>query len=106
MLNLPLRLHAHALLRESLVFPGIELCDESPDCSPNGFADIWKGDYHGQSVCIKVIRTQDSTALLKIKSVGGSPLLPETYSPRFILGVPSCNRRGKARSSPERAPRY
>jgi len=75
MLNLRLRLFAHALLCESQIFPGIELCDESPDCLRNGFVDVWKGDYHGESVSIKVVRTQDSASLRKIKNVCGSFLL-------------------------------
>ena len=69
MLNLWLRLYAHALLRESGIFPGIELCDQPPDCVYNGFADIWKGNYRGRSVCVKVIRTQDRTPLRDIEKV-------------------------------------
>jgi len=72
MLNLWLRLYAHALLRESRIFPGLELCDEPPDCVHNGFADIWMGDYCGELVCVKVIRTQDRTPLREIEKVHGS----------------------------------
>jgi len=50
----------------------MELCDESPDCLPNGFVDIWKGYYRGELVCIMVIRTQALTSLRKIKDVRGS----------------------------------
>ena len=71
-LDLWLRLYAHALLRESQIFPGIELCAESPGCSSGAFADIWKGDYRGEPVCVKVIRTRQWTLLKKIWVVCGS----------------------------------
>ena len=71
-LDLWLRLYAHALLRESQIFPGIKLCDESPGCSSGAFADIWKGDYRGEPVCVKVIRTRQWTLLKKIWVVCGS----------------------------------
>lgn len=69
MLHLWLRLYAHALLRESQIFPGLELYDESPGCSRNGFADTWKGTHCGELVCIKVIRTQDWAPLMNIGKV-------------------------------------
>jgi len=75
MLNVWLRLYAHALLRESRIFPGVELHDEHLDCVHNGFADIWKGDYRGKPVCVKVIRTQDRTPLREIEKVSDSLVL-------------------------------
>ena len=90
-LNIQLRLYAHALLRESQIFPGIELRDESPDCSYNGFADIWKGEYHGEPVCVKVIRTRNPTPLMKIKNVRGSLYFSEMYSVRFAPDIPLCD---------------
>ena len=64
-----LRLYAHALLLESRIFPNLELCDGSPDYAPYGLADIWKGNYRGEPVCIKVIRTRDSVRLMEIRRV-------------------------------------
>ena len=62
----------HTLLRESRIFPSVELCDESPDYTPAGFADIWKGRYHGETVCVKAIRTQYPICLMEIEKVCGS----------------------------------
>lgn len=106
MLSPWLRLYAHALLRETRIFPGMELRDESPGCSHNGFADIWKGDHHGEPVCIKVIRTRKSIPLEKIKKVCGSFILLETCSVRSIPGISCCKGRGETRPTSERAPRY
>ena len=105
-LNLWLRLYAHALLRESRIFPGLELCDESPDCLRYGFADIWKGNYRGEPVCVKVIRTQNQTPLMEIERVCGSFILSEMYSVHSIPDIPSCDRGGKAQPSSERASRH
>ena len=69
MLHLWSRLYAHALLRESRIFPGIELHDKSPGYSYFGSADIWNGGYCGQPVCVKVIRTRDRAPLVKIEEV-------------------------------------
>ena len=66
------RLYAHALLRGSHIFPNIELCDESPDYDPFGFTDVWRGNYRGDQVCIKAIRTRDTSSLAMIKRVRGS----------------------------------
>jgi len=63
------RLLTHALLRESRVFPGLELCENPPDYSPWGFADIWKGQYHGEPVCIKVVRGQMLIGLRRAEGV-------------------------------------
>ena len=65
------RLYAHALLLESRVFPDIKLCVESLDYGSDGFADIWKGEYHGEPVCIKAIRTQVPVCLTEIERVCG-----------------------------------
>jgi len=46
----------HALLRGSRIFPGLELCDKPPEYTPDGLTDIWKGEYHGEPVCVKVVR--------------------------------------------------
>jgi len=103
-LNLWLRLYAHALLRESRIFPGIELCDKPPGCLRNGFADIWKGDYRGEPVCVKVIRTTNQIPLRGIENVCGSFTLSGMYSVHFIPGVPSSDQRGKFQSSSKCAP--
>jgi len=60
---------AHALLRESQTFPGLELCDNPPDYTRDGFMDIWKGIYYGEPVCVKVIRGLELTCLREIKEV-------------------------------------
>lgn len=70
----------HTLLRESRIFPGVELCDESPDYTAAGFADIWKGRYYGEQVCVKAIRTQSPICLMEIEKVCGPSILPGTYS--------------------------
>jgi len=44
-LHLWFRLRVHTLLRESRIFPSVELYDESPDYVHAGFANTWKGDY-------------------------------------------------------------
>jgi len=66
------RLYAQALLRGSRIFPDVELCDESTDYDPFGFADIWKENYHGDQVCIKAIRICDTSSSEMIKRVRGS----------------------------------
>jgi serine/threonine protein kinase len=65
------RLYTLAILLESQIFPGVELCDESPDCAPYVFMDIWKGKHRGEPVCIKAVRTRNRTRLKEIKSVCG-----------------------------------
>ena len=50
------RLYTHALLLESRIFLNVELHDKSPDYTPYGFTDTWKGSYRGKLVCIKAIR--------------------------------------------------
>jgi hypothetical protein len=71
-LRLRFRPYTHALLRESRIFPDVELCDKSPDSTPYGFADICKGNYHEEPVYIKAMRTQDLTRQKEIGSVHGS----------------------------------
>jgi hypothetical protein len=72
------------LLRGSQIFPGVELCDESPDYALYGLADIWKGNYHEEPVCIKAIQTQDMTCLREVRRVCGPSTLLEAYSVRSI----------------------
>ena len=82
--DLWIRLYAHALLRESRIFPNVELCDESPDYAPTGLTDIWKGDRYGELVCIKTIRTRHPVNLREITSVGGSFTSLGARSVRFM----------------------
>jgi len=63
------RLLIHALLRGSRIFPGLELSDKPPDYTPLGFTDIWKGEYHGKLVCVKVVRGQFLDGLKKVEEV-------------------------------------
>ena len=63
------RLLTHALLRGSQIFPGLELCDNPPDYTPLGFADIWKGEYRAKPVCIKVARYQRLDDLREVERV-------------------------------------
>ena len=87
--HLWLRLYAHALLRESRIFPNVELYDKLPDYVSVGFADIWMGNYHTDPICIKVIRTLDPVRLMEIKKVRNSFVLSEAYSTHSILDPPS-----------------
>ena len=103
MLDLWLRLYTHALLRESRIFPHVELSDEPPDCLCSGFADIWNGQYHGELVCIKTIRTMRCASLTKIEKVCDNLILSETYSVCIIPDIPSCKQRRGTLSSSERA---
>jgi len=66
------RLYAYALLRGSHIFTDVELSDESLEYDPFGFMDVWKGNYHGDQVCIKAIRMRDTSDLEKTKRVRGS----------------------------------
>ena len=43
-----------------------------PDFEPSGFVDVWRGNYHGNPVCIKAIRTRNKSNLQKIKKVHDS----------------------------------
>ena len=65
------RLYAYATLLESRIFPDMELCDEFLEYTPFGFADIWKGNYHGELVCIKAVRRGNLTYLRETKRVCG-----------------------------------
>jgi hypothetical protein len=60
-----------------------------PDYAPLGIADTWKGNHHGEPVCIKAIRTQDLIRLRGMERVCGSFMLPEAHSVRFIPDIPS-----------------
>ena len=88
-LRLWFRLYTHALLREAQIFSNVELCDESPDYTPFGFADIWKGNHHGEPVCIRAVWTRDPLFLREIDRVCGSLNLSEAYSVCPIPDVPS-----------------
>jgi len=46
------------MLRGSQILPGLRLRDTPLDYNPLGFTDIWKGEYHGEPVCVKVVREQ------------------------------------------------
>jgi hypothetical protein len=83
------RLYTHALLRDSRIFPNVELNDESLEYVPAGFADIWKGNYRGEPVCIKAIRTQDPIRLKEIERVCGSFISSEAYSTCFTPDISS-----------------
>lgn len=61
------RIYVHALLRGSHIFPGVELSTGPPDFDPLGLVDVWKGNYHGNPVCIKAIRMRKKSNLEKIK---------------------------------------
>ena len=63
------RLYTHALLLESSIFPNVELYDISPDFTPFGFTGIWKGNHHGEPVCIKAIRATNLTRLGGVKRI-------------------------------------
>ena len=69
MRDLWVRVYVHALLRGLYVFPGVQLVMESPAFEALGFVDVWRGNYHGNPVCIKSIRTRDPSNLKKIKKV-------------------------------------
>jgi hypothetical protein len=101
-----LRLYIHALLRGSRIFPNLELCDKSSEYTPAGFADIWKGSYDGELVCVKAIRTQHPIRLRKIERVCSSFIESETYLARFIPDIAPCNKGEQAQSPPERAPHH
>jgi uncharacterized protein Usg len=100
------RLYTHALLRESQIFPNVELCDEFPDCTPDGFADTWKGNSDGELVSIKAIRTQDPIRLREVEKVCGLFLLSEANSLCWIPDLPSRNQRVQAHFASKRTPRH
>ena len=100
------RLLAHALLRESRIFYGLELCDKPPGYTPRGFTDIWKGEYNGELVCVKVIRGRKLTFLREVERVGDCFTQSAAYSIRFIPGIPSCGRREQTQFSSKCAPRH
>ena len=41
-----------------------------------GFADVWKGEYHGQDVAVKVLRTYSNSDMKKIIGVSHSLCSP------------------------------
>jgi len=64
-----MRLLTHGLLRGSRIFYGLKLCDNPPDYMVDGFTDIWKGEYHGEPVCVKVVRGRRLTCLREVEGV-------------------------------------
>ena len=79
------RLYTHALLRESRILPNLELYDESPGYSCDGFADTWKGNYRGELVCIKAIRLGNQVRLREIEKARDRFIFSELYS---VCSVP------------------
>lgn len=69
MRDLWVRVHAHALLRGLYIFPDVEICAEGPKYVPLGFMDVWRGNYRGNPVCIKAIRSRNTAHLGKIKKI-------------------------------------
>lgn len=70
------------------MFLDVLLCDELPlDHTPIGFADIWKGNYRGELVCIKAVRTRSTFRLEEIKRVRGSFIESEINSVSFTLDL-------------------
>ena len=103
------RLLAHALLRGSRIFPGLELSDNPPDYTFRGLTDIWRGEYHGKPVCVKVARGQLLRDLRMVKRVRGDhSIRSEVCSARihFIPDLPSCGRRDQAQFSSECTPHH
>jgi hypothetical protein len=49
----------------------MKLRDKSLDYTPFGFADIWKGKYRGQAVCIKAVRETEQNSLREIERMCG-----------------------------------
>jgi len=63
------RLLIHAHLRVPQIFPGLALCDKAPEYTPDAFTDIWKGEYYGTPVCVKVVRGQRLPGLREVERV-------------------------------------
>ena len=70
--DLWIRIYVNALLRESRVFPDIELSTQSLDFDPLGFVDGWKASYYGRPVCIKAVRTRNKFDLEEIEKARNS----------------------------------
>ena len=51
-----------------------------------GFADVWKGEYKGQDVAVKVLRMYSTTDLDKIRNVGPH-ILSEVPAGRLMLSI-------------------
>jgi len=45
------------------------MADNPPDYTPYGFTDIWKGEYHGEPVCVKVARGHSLNELREVVKV-------------------------------------
>jgi hypothetical protein len=65
----------------------MELCDESPGFMPTGFTDMWKGNFNGEVVCVKAIRTQDPIRLREIESVCNVLASSEPCSTASVLDL-------------------
>jgi len=59
----------HSLLRGSQIFPDLQLCDKPPKYTSRGYTDIWKGEYYGEPVCVKVVRGQELRCLREVERV-------------------------------------
>jgi len=64
----------HGLLPKSFVVPVRYDMTGEAVCR-GGCADIWKGEYRGQDVAVKVMRTYSNSDLPKIVGVGHHPYL-------------------------------
>ena len=83
----------HALLPKALKIP---ICYDRTKIPSyrGGYADVWKGEYCGQEVAVKVIRTYSNSDLQKIVGVSHLPCSISTY-----LRADSAPRRGSAKRS-------
>jgi len=97
---------AHALLRGSKIFPGLELYDKPPDYTRYGPTDIWKGEYRGEPVCVKVVRDRRTANIRDVQQVRRPPHSTGAYSVRFIQDLLPRVMEGKSQLSSERAPRH
>jgi len=100
------RLLAHALLRESRIFPGLGLCDKPPYYTPLGFTDIWKGEYHGEPVCVKVVRGQRLTSLREVDGVWRPFYSVEGVLSSLVPDIPPHYRSEQAQFSSKHPPRH
>jgi len=58
-----------ALLPKSLVIPLCYNPTDTPQCH-GGFADVWKGRYHGREVAAKALRVSPTSDFERIRKVG------------------------------------
>ena len=78
--------------------------DKPPDYTPCGFTDIWKGEYHGEPVCIKVARGRYLSELVKVKEVRRTIYSIGGVLSLLIPDIPSHGQRGRAQFSSKCAP--